>query len=101
MGACFATTDSHWLTSTPTAGITPITSRRKPIRRVDCCKIAISLIVPQKGEETAQACAIAWFRSSAKPKASLPMGKDLEPGLKIILFQPLRAAAAKYTRWIG
>jgi hypothetical protein len=28
-------------------------------------KIAISLIVPQKGEQTAQACAMAWFRHSS------------------------------------
>jgi hypothetical protein len=28
----------------------------------NCCKIAIALIDLQKGEETAQACEMAWFQ---------------------------------------
>src|SRR5271169_4385235 len=54
----------------------PVTQDTKDSGDRSCCKIAIALIVPQKGEQTAQACAIAWLRK--------PSGHLSQPGFSVV-----------------
>jgi hypothetical protein len=69
--------------------------------RVNWRKISISLIVPQKGEQTAQACAMAWSIKGDVKKILLPRPEGGEISATSSLLSVVEDACLVSCPWIG